>query len=260
MGFFRKQLLNVIEWTSDSDDELMVYRFPVDGKEIKNGAQLTVRESQVAIFVNEGQIADVFMPGRYKLTTANLPVLTKLQSWKYDFNSPFKAEVYFVNTKQFQGKKWGTANPFALRDAEFGVVRIRAFGTYSIQVVDAKTFLKEVFGTTNKYYVSSILEYAKSIVVCTKSGRTALMVSRFRPIMPIVAFVTNKKAYHQLSMSWNVQPYLTEEYYSTEELSIRAIDRAKEMPFIRKDDVIIIVAGIARQVNGTNLMRIEKVR
>ena len=101
---------------------------------------------------------------------------------------------------------------------------------------------------------------AKSIVVCTKSGRTALMVSRFRPIMPIVAFVTNKKAYHQLSMSWNVQPYLTEEYYSTEELSIRAIDRAKEMPFIRKDDVIIIVAGIARQVNGTNLMRIEKVR
>ena len=101
---------------------------------------------------------------------------------------------------------------------------------------------------------------AKSIVVCTKSGRTALMVSRFRPIMPIVAFVTNKKAYHQLSMSWNVQQYLTEENYWTEELSNRAIDRAKEMPFIRKDDVIIIVAGIARQVNGTNLMRIEKVR
>ena len=101
---------------------------------------------------------------------------------------------------------------------------------------------------------------AKSIVVCTKSGRTALMVSRFRPIMPIVAFVTNKKAYHQLSMSWNVHPFLTEEYYSTEELSIRAIDRSKELPFIRKDDIIIIVAGIARQVNGTNLMRIEKVR
>lgn len=182
MGFFRKQLLNVIEWTSDSDDELMVYRFPIDGKEIKNGAQLTVRESQVAIFVNEGQIADVFMPGRYKLTTANLPVLTKLQSWKYDFNSPFKAEVYFVNTKQFQGKKWGTANPFALRDAEFGVVRIRAFGTYSIQVVDAKTFLKEVFGTTNKYYVSSILEYAKSIVI---SSFTDYLAEQKVPVLDI---------------------------------------------------------------------------
>ena len=182
MGFFRKQLLNVIEWTSDSNDDLMVYRFPVDGKEIKNGAQLTVRESQVAIFVNEGQIADVFMPGRYKLSTANLPVLTKLQSWKYGFDSPFKAEVYFVNTKQFTGKKWGTANPFALRDAEFGVVRIRAFGTYSIQVEDAKTFLKEVFGTTNKYYVSSILEQAKSMVV---SSFTDYLAEQKVPVLDI---------------------------------------------------------------------------
>ena len=145
--FIKSQLINVIEWTDDEANDLMVYRFPVDGKEIKNGAQLTVRESQVAIFVNEGEIADVFNPGRYKLTTENLPVLTKLQSWKYGFNSPFKAEVYFVNTRQFTGLKWGTANPFALRDAEFGVVRIRAFGTYSLQVHDAAMFLKQAFGT-----------------------------------------------------------------------------------------------------------------
>ena len=101
---------------------------------------------------------------------------------------------------------------------------------------------------------------AKSIVVCTKSGQTALMVSRFRPEMPIIAFVTNKKAYHQLAMSWDVFPQLMEEYYSTEELSIRAIDRTKQMSFIRKDDIVIIVAGIARQIAGTNLMRIEKIR
>ena len=182
MGFIRRQLLNVIEWTNDDNEDLMVYRFPVDGKEIKNGAQLTVRESQVAIFVNEGEIADVFLPGRYKLTTANLPVLTTLQSWKYGFNSPFKAEVYFVNTKQFQGKKWGTANPFALRDAEFGVVRIRAFGTYSLQVSDAATFLKQVFGTSEKYSVSSITEYVKSIVV---SSFTDFLAEQKMPVLDI---------------------------------------------------------------------------
>lgn len=165
MGFFKKQLLNVIEWTADNADDLMVYRYPVDGKEIKNGAQLTVRESQVAIFVNEGQLADVFQPGRYKLITENLPILTKLQSWKYGFNSPFKAEIYFINTKQFQGRKWGTANPFALRDDEFGLVRIRAYGTYSLRVDDAATFLKEVFGTAEKYRVSAISEYTKSMLV-----------------------------------------------------------------------------------------------
>ena len=182
MGFLRNQLINVIEWTADDQDEVMVYRFPVKDKEIKNGAQLTVRESQVAIFVNEGQIADVFTPGRYKLETANLPVLTKLLSWKYDFKSPFKAEVYFVNTKQFQGRKWGTANPFALRDADFGIVRIRAFGTYSLQVSDAAKFLKEVFGTTEKYTVSKIVEYTKSMVV---SSFTDFLAEQKVPVLDI---------------------------------------------------------------------------
>lgn len=182
MGFFKNQLLNVIEWVSDNQDDLMVYRFPVNGKEIKNGASLTVRESQVAIFVNEGQIADVFLPGRYSLTTANVPVLSKLQAWKYGFNSPFKAEVYFVNTKQFQGKKWGTSNPFALKDAEFGVVRIRAFGTYSLQVSDAALFLKEVFGTANKYSVNGLLDYVKSIVV---SSFTDFLAEQKVPVLSI---------------------------------------------------------------------------
>lgn len=181
-NFIKGQLINVIEWTDDEANDLMVYRFPVDGKEIKNGAQLTVRESQVAIFVNEGEIADVFNPGRYKLTTENLPVLTKLQSWKYGFNSPFKAEVYFVNTRQFTGLKWGTANPFALRDAEFGVVRIRAFGTYSLQVHDAAMFLKQAFGTAKQYSVKSLTDYSKSIIV---SSFTDFLAEQKMPVLDI---------------------------------------------------------------------------
>ena len=180
--FIKSQLLEVIEWTSDTQNDLMVYRFPVDDKEIKNGAQLTVRESQVAIFVNEGQIADVFGPGRYKLETANLPILTKINSWKYDFNSPFKAEVYYVNTKQFIGQKWGTSNPFALRDNDFGIVRIRAFGTYSIQVTDAALFLKEVFGTADRYSVKGLTDYVKSIIT---SAFTDFMAEQKTPVLDI---------------------------------------------------------------------------
>ena len=117
-SFIKSQFIEVIEWTDDARDT-MVYQFPVRGKEIKMGAQLTVRPSQAAVFVNEGQIADVFGPGRYELTTQNMPILTKLKSWKYGFNSPFKAEVYFVNTRQFTDQKWGTMNPIMMRDAEF---------------------------------------------------------------------------------------------------------------------------------------------
>ena len=140
------ELIDVIEWT-DSSTNTMVHRYNMGGKEIMMGAQLTVRESQAAIFVNEGTIADVFGPGRYELSTSNMPVMTKLQSWKFGFNSPFKAEVYFVNTKQFLDRKWGTSNPVMMRDAEFGMIRLRAFGVYAFRVADPATFLKEVFGT-----------------------------------------------------------------------------------------------------------------
>lgn len=190
MGLFKAikgQLINVIEWTDDEGKDLMVYRFPVDNKEIKNGAQLTVRDSQVAIFVNEGQIADVFTPGRYKLTTENLPVLTKLQAWKYGFNSPFKCEVYFVNTKQFTGLKWGTSNPFSLRDADFGICRIRAFGTYALQVADAALFYKEAFATNQKYTVKDICEYVKSIVV---SAFTDFLAEAKMPVLDIPTMYT----------------------------------------------------------------------
>lgn len=161
--FIKGQFIEVIEWT-DSSTDTMVYRFPVQNMEIKMGAQLTVRESQTAIFVNEGQLADVFSPGRYRLSTENMPVLTKLKSWKYGFNSPFKAEVYFVNTKQFTNQKWGTANPIMMRDQEFGMLRFRAFGIYAFRVTDPARFLKELFGTNSTFTTESINGQLRKII------------------------------------------------------------------------------------------------
>ena len=158
------ELIDVIEWT-DSSSNTMVQRYNMGGKEIMMGAQLTVRESQVAIFVNEGVIADVFGPGRYELSTSNMPVMTKLQSWKFGFISPFKAEVYFVNTKQFLDRKWGTSNPVMMRDAEFGMIRLRAFGVYAVRVADPVVFLKEVFGTRPNTTVEDVEGQLKRTIV-----------------------------------------------------------------------------------------------
>src|ERR1051325_10223103 len=150
------QFIEVIEWLDETSNTL-VYRFPVKDQEIKNGAQLIVRESQSAIFVSEGQIADLFPPGRYTIDGGNTPILSKLGAWKYGFNSPFKAEVYFVNTKQFTDLKWGTSNPVMMRDADFGMVRLRAFGIYSIRVSDPSALIKEVAGT-NAHFVTEDIE------------------------------------------------------------------------------------------------------
>ncbi|MCP4154510.1 MAG: SPFH domain-containing protein, partial [bacterium] len=141
------------------------YRFERMGNEIKNGAKLTVRESQAAVFINEGKLADVFMPGMYELTTANLPVLSTLKGWVHGFNSPFKAEVYFVNTKRFTDLKWGTQNPIMLRDAEFGPIRLRAFGSYSIKVTDPAKFLKEIVGTDSEFTTDEVVDQLRNIVV-----------------------------------------------------------------------------------------------
>lgn len=166
--FIKNQFIEVIEWTDDSSST-MAYRFPVENKEIKMGAQLTVRESQTAVFVSEGKIADVYGPGRYELTTENMPVLTKLKSWKYGFNSPFKAEVYFVNTKQFTEQKWGTLNPVIMRDSEFGSVRVRGFGIFAFKVSDPVTFLKELFGTNGIFDTENIVGQLKRSIVSSFS-------------------------------------------------------------------------------------------
>ena len=166
------QLIDVIEW-SDNSAKTMVHKYDMNGKEIMMGAQLTVRESQVAIFVNEGELADVFEPGRYQLSTSNMPILTALKSWKYGFNSPFKSDVYFVNTKQFLDMKWGTSNPVMMRDTEFGMIRLRAYGIYSFKVSDPVKFLKEVFGTASLFTVEGVEGQIKRTLVSGLSDAIA---------------------------------------------------------------------------------------
>jgi excisionase family DNA binding protein len=163
-GFFKGELIDVIEWTDDSRDTLS-YRFPDEDKAIKNGAQLIVRESQVAQFVYLGEFGDTFLPGKHTLTTDNIPILTKLKSWKYGFNSPFKADVYYVITRLFTGNKWGTSNPVMLRDADFGVARIRAFGTYDFKIVEPKTFLREVAGSDHNFRLDEFADTMRSRIV-----------------------------------------------------------------------------------------------
>jgi membrane protease subunit (stomatin/prohibitin family) len=158
------QFIEIIEWLDDTGTTL-VYRFPVYQQEIKNGAQLIVRESQAAVFVFEGQVADVFSPGRYTVDGGNTPILSKLGAWKFGFNSPIKAEVYFVNTKQFTDLKWGTSNPLMLRDADFGIVRLRAFGAYSLRVADPAQFIRQIAGTGAKFQTDDIDAQLKRAIV-----------------------------------------------------------------------------------------------
>ena len=164
IDFLKKQFIDIIEWTDDSRDTLS-YRFPDEDKEIKNGAQLIVREAQAAQFVYLGQFADTFVPGKHTLTTNNIPILTDLLGWKYGFESPFKADVYYVVTRLFTGNKWGTANPVMMRDADFGIVRLRAYGTYDFHVVDVKRFLKEVAGTDDHFRLDEFNDAMRSRIV-----------------------------------------------------------------------------------------------
>lgn len=170
MGIFDKikekltnEFIDIIEWLDYSDDTIC-HRFERYQNEIKNGAKLIVREGQTAVFVNEGQLADVFTPGTYTLNTQNLPILATLKGWKYGFNSPFKAEVYFVNSHLFTDEKWGTKNPITLHDERFGLVEIRAFGTYAFRITDAGKFIIDIVGTDNNFTNFEINEHLKSLI------------------------------------------------------------------------------------------------
>ncbi len=166
MGLFDKlfgEFIDIIEWTDDSNDT-MVYRFERYGNEIKYGAKLTVREGQAAVFVNEGEVADVLSPGMYELETRNLPVLSTVMNWDHGFSSPFKAEVYFVNTRRFVDLKWGTKNPLMIRDAEFGAARVRAFGTYGVRVADPLRFMREIVGTDGNFGVDEISDQLRNLI------------------------------------------------------------------------------------------------
>jgi excisionase family DNA binding protein len=172
MNFTKSQLVEIIEWTDDSRDTLS-YRFPDEDKEIKRGAQLIVRESQMAQFVYLGQFGDLFGPGTRTLTTDNIPVLTRIRGWKYGFESPFKADVYYVVTRLFTGNKWGTSNPVMVRDQDFGVVRLRAFGTFDFRVVDVPRFLKEVAGTDDHYRLGDFADAMRSRIISVFSNALA---------------------------------------------------------------------------------------
>jgi len=198
MGLFDKlrgEFIDIIEWTDPTGDT-MVYRFPRHGNEIKMGAKLTVREGQVAAFVNEGQLADVFQPGMYTLETQNLPILSTLRGWKHGFHSPFKAEVYFVSTRRFTNLKWGTKHPITLRDPEFGPVRLRAFGTYVVRVKDAGRFIREIVGTDGHFTTDEVSDQLRNMIV----SRFADIVAESKiPVLDLAAnydelgeYVTNR--------------------------------------------------------------------
>jgi membrane protease subunit (stomatin/prohibitin family) len=187
--FIKGELLEVIEWTDDSRDTLS-FRYPDEDKAIKNGAQLIVRESQLVQFVYLGEFGDTFGPGKHTLTTDNIPVLTRLKSWKYGFNSPFKADVYYLTTRLFTGNKWGTSNPIMLRDDDFGIVRARAFGTFDFKIVDAKLFLKEVAGSDQNFRLDEFADTMRSRIVSIFSDALAsskIRCSTSRPGTPNLA-------------------------------------------------------------------------
>ncbi len=164
LDMIKGEFIEIVEWLDETNDTL-VHRFADQDHEIKMGAQLTVRENQVALFVNEGKAADLFGPGRYSLTTQNIPILTTLRGWKYGFNSPFKAEIYFFNTRLFTDLKWGTANPVMMRDTDFGMIRVRAFGTYAMRIADAKGFFAAIVGTRGVTSTEDITGQLRSTIL-----------------------------------------------------------------------------------------------
>src|SRR5438876_5031133 len=182
INYLKSQFLEIIQWEDDSRDTIS-YRYPVD-KEIKRGAQLIVRESQVAQFFYLGQFGDTFGPGTWTLTTDNTPILNNLKGWKFGFESPFKADVYYLNTRLFTGNKWGTANPIMMRDADFGVVRVRAYGTYDFHVIDPKLFLKEVAGTDNHFRLDEFADTMRSRIV---SVFTDALATAKVPVLDVAA-------------------------------------------------------------------------
>jgi membrane protease subunit (stomatin/prohibitin family) len=186
MGFWDKifgEFIDVIDWLDESNDT-MVYRFERYNNEIKYGAKLTVRQAQAAVFVNEGEIADVLGPGIYELDTKNLPILTTLQHWDHGFNSPFKAEVYFCNLRQFLDLKWGTKNPIILRDKEFGVIRLRAFGTYGVRIDDPALFIKEIVGTNGHFGIDEMSNQLRNIIISRFSD---IVASSNIPVLDLAA-------------------------------------------------------------------------
>ncbi|WP_415234201.1 SPFH domain-containing protein [Pseudorhodobacter sp.] len=213
--FFKGQFIDVIAWTDDTRDT-MVWRFERHGNEIKYGAKLTVREGQAAVFIHEGQMADVFGPGMYMLETNNMPIMTSLQHWDHGFQSPFKSEIYFINTTRFNDLKWGTKNPIMTRDPEFGPVRIRAFGTYSMRVTDPAKFMQEIVGTDGEFTADEISFQIRNVILQEMSR--ALAASN----IPVLDMAANTADLGKL-VATAINPQIAEYGLSLPELYIENI-------------------------------------
>lgn len=231
MDFIRSELIDIVEWIDDSQDTLL-HRFERHDNEIKNGAKLTVRPGQAAVFVNEGRVADVFQPGLHELATRNLPLLSTIQGWKYGFDSPFKAEVYFVGTKLFTGRKWGTKNPVMMRDAEFGPVRVRAFGNFAFRIVDPQAFVREISGTNGRFKVEGIEEQMRDQIV---SGFSDALAEAKVPVLDLAsrydelsAFVREKLSASFGAWGIGVEGFVVENISLPEEVE-KAIDARTRM-------------------------------
>ncbi|MEQ1637672.1 MAG: SPFH domain-containing protein [Methylococcales bacterium] len=258
MGLFDRilgEFVDVIEWTDNSNDT-MVYRFERYGNAIKYGAMLTVRESQIAILVNEGRIADLYEPGLYKLETNNMPLMTTLESWPHGFNSPFKAEVYFFNMRRFNDLKWGTKNPVMLRDKEFGAVRLRAFGTYSIRIKDPALFSKEIVGTNGHFLTGEISDQLRNLIT---SRFGSILGESNIPILDLAAnyddlstFISAKITPEFLEYGLELANLLVENISLPEEVE-KALDKRTSMGIIGNlNDYLRYQAGEAIQAGASN--------
>jgi membrane protease subunit (stomatin/prohibitin family) len=221
MDFIKKQFIDVIQWTEDTDG-MLSWRFPMAGMEIQNGGSLTVRESQMAVFVNEGKIADVFGPGMYKLTTQTLPVLTYLKNWDKLFESPFKSDVYFFSTRQQVDQKWGTPQPITIRDKDFGAVRVRAFGNYSFRVADPKLFHTEISGTRDIYSVADLDGQLRGLVLQNIS--TAVAASG----IPFLDLAANQMSFAQ-ALTTQLVPEFEKIGLKIDGLTVQSISLPEEL-------------------------------
>jgi membrane protease subunit (stomatin/prohibitin family) len=221
MDFIKKQFIDVIQWTEDGDGTL-AWRFPMADMEIQNGASLTVRESQMALFVNEGKVADVFGPGTYKLTTQNLPLLTNLKNWDKLFESPFKSDVYFFSTRQQIDQKWGTPQPITIRDKDFGAVRLRAFGNFGFRVADPKLFHTEISGTRDLYSVEDLDGQLRGLVLQNIS--TAIAASG----IPFLDLASNQIEFAK-ALSGQLDPEMAKLGLKLEGMTVQSISLPEEL-------------------------------
>ena len=221
MDFIKKQFIDILEWTEE-DNSTLAWRYPMEGMEIQNGATLVVRASQMAVFVNEGQVADVFGPGTYKLTTQTLPVLTYLKNWDKLFESPFKSDVYFFSTRQQVDQKWGTPQPVTVRDAEFGAVRIRAFGNYAYRVADPKKFHTEISGTREAYTVQDLDGQLRGLIM------QQISVAIAQSKIPFLDLAANQLLFAQ-ALSQALNPAMEGYGLKLEAMTVQSISLPEEL-------------------------------